>query len=631
MTEGKHRFARFYPNVLGKVTTAGITMPGKGTADPAGIPPVELANLGNLYGANILTNYLQARPQPEKPTDPVYTPAAESFGVLRHIEPVDQLFQITRDGIEQLRAEIDTDGEATKRGLRQRLATHILGLYRAAGDDAQQQAELDRFFGSFVRRQGGSLEFTWRARPSSLPSPASANPNDAKDGRLYQALFENGRVMRGDIRDVQALRNALAGYRRFRQRQLAEAQAELARLEREIEKTEARLDGLARQRRDHLDDLHVAQQLLYENWTEVEGRYAARHRALARHRGLYYVRAHDVTPGQPLPDPLPMRTGTAGEMPPACVTIGGELPEGLQPFFETVLEIPLRHWARLHDAYPRLPGRSRLHALLERHYQRLDWAVRRQTAQAPVAAQAALFSLKEADRLVRHDLASRRATRHDSLRTFQRQCGELLSLVDLLGGPPHRLQQRVQRLHEALARAAFCLLALLERLPPGLRLSWAEAAAADRLPVEQPQRWPGLSQAGEAHFQTLRGLLETVRWWFDQLHPDADGTSRSALRNLIRAALLSATGDDPQQLLHGRVLVPPATLRPGAALRLSLNREAPVGARLQLRDERARLIGLLQVEDSDPEGTLATLIEVNDPDAPLDTRLRVTGRLGDVP
>jgi hypothetical protein len=213
-----------------------------------------------------------------------------------------------------------------------------------------------------------------------------------------------------------------------------------------------------------------------------------------------------------------------------------------------------------------------------------------------------------------------------SLVDLQRQSHAVLALEDLLACPVPLLREPATALHQRLDGAAGCLLARIKAVTPSLRLKWAAAAEADTLAVDAPERWPGLELAEAADFNGIRTLVELVSWWFRQLDGSAAGTSRTAMRNLVRACLLLAAGDDPDQLLQGTVSVLPARLRIGEALRLQLNRVPPPGALLQLTDDQHRVVGTLRVDDHDIHGTLARFTSVIDASATLSTSSRVSGQ-----
>ena len=199
----------------------------------------------------------------------------------------------------------------------------------------------------------------------------------------------------------------------------------------------------------------------------------------------------------------------------------------------------------------------------------------------------------------------------------------VISLADLLGGTRGILQKNAQTLHNRLEQAIACMLEKLNELAPSIRLQWAQLAEDDRLPVERAELWPGLERAEREDFNATRTLSELVAWWFRQLDNDASSTAKSAMRNMIRAALIHASLGDPAEIIHGTVQVPPRRLVLGEGLRIQLNRNAKIGTVLQLMDTEQRVIALLNVDDQDDKGTFAKITQVTQKDALVTTQFSV--------
>jgi hypothetical protein len=212
-----------------------------------------------------------------------------------------------------------------------------------------------------------------------------------------------------------------------------------------------------------------------------------------------------------------------------------------------------------------------------------------------------------------------------SLVELQRNSRHVLSLEDLLSGSGHRLRGRAETLRDRLNQATACLLVELRGVRPSLRLQWAEAAEHDRMRVERPDSWPGIEDAREDDFNSMRTLAELIDWWFRQLDAKATAASRAAVRNLLRACLLLASNDDPDELLQGRLKTPPVKLLDGDRLRVTLNREASPGTLLQLLDRDSRQVGTLRVDDFDDEGAITTITRVIDSQAVPTTDFTCTG------
>ena len=100
------------------------------------------------------------------------------------------------------------------------------------------------------------------------------------------------------------------------------------------------------------------------------------------------------------------------------------------------------------------------------------------------------------------------------------------------------------------------------------------------------------------------------------------------MRNFIRACLLLAASDDPQQLLQGQIKTLPTRFRLGELLRLNLNREPSPGNMLQMLDDKQQVVATVRVEDHDDKGTLASIATIINPNISLTLAMRVTGQRG---
>jgi len=429
-----------------------------------------------------------------------------------------------------------------------------------------------------------------------------------------------------DIRQVEALRGALTTLRRRHQEALEDLRTRLVALEAELPGELRRLDVLERERTETLDDYAVAQRLLAEHWREVEAAHAERRRIIEAHQGLFYVKVRETPLGRSLPDPLELRPSSPDELVPGCAGRDTALPAALAPFIEAVYDIPAADWAHLRPLGHLLPGRTILAGLVEMRRQKLALRLNR----PPDAGLALLSGLVQQNKALVRDIAARPFSA-GALGELQRQAGAILALDDLLAIPSPQLRDPARALHQRLDTAAGCLLERLRTISPSIRLNWASAAEADRLAVEAPERWPGLAEAEERDFNGVRTLVELVAWWFRQLDADASAAAHGAMRNLVRACLLLAASDDPQQLVQGRLQSIPGRFRLGEALRLKLDREAAPGTLLQLFDDDQRVIATLRVDDHDDQGTVASVAAILDPElernpgAVLATGLHISG------
>ncbi len=563
-------------------------------------------NLGNSSGAGV-----------EKPGNPVYDKPAETLGVLKQVDKISDTFLLAKRGILDLRAELAKPPANGTKSLLDRIAEY---LKKPAHSTFQERQELLPGF------------FANPADPATfrLPTPdAIANPGDNMDVEVEEkntagvlvkkivqvkrneqsALFATGHVMTSEIRQLDTLRHALTVLRRNRQFELARRKSELNAIEAKLPAEHGKLATLDAGRQEALGDHAVAKRVLAEHWAAIEQAWAERRRILESHMGLYYTRVRETPLSLTLPDPLDLRYSDADDIVPGCASETTQIAAALTPFLEAVYDVPLADWAGLRELYPLLPERGRIEMLVN---QRRELLSKRQAMTGGAALISRLLPLHQETLALARDLVKQPFNAGGAISSVQQQGSKLLALDDLLTGPPHRLRPQAAALHQRLGNAAACLAIRLRGMPPSLRLIWAEAAENDRLPADAPERWPGLDRAEAADFNAVRTLVELVHWWFRQLHAEASGGARTALRNYLRAAVLHAASDDPGQILHGNVATLPGRFRVGEMLRLTLNREAAPGALLSLMDPEQRVMGTLRVDDFDEQGALAVITQVLD-------------------
>lgn len=576
---------------------------------------------------------------PEPVSEPTYAKANANFGVMRQVEPVRDHFINARLTLEALR-QVASTAPGTGKSLLLRLEAY---LERHLGDD---YATLLNELGVSIRAKADDTRKAWRDESAkvegrffkkALPKLGQSTrialgdivekPGEVKEidvaHNTHSALFATGVVLADDIRTMEALRHALVTVRRRQQQALAQKQAQVAALIGRIKAERAILNTLAAKRSETMGDYAVAQRLLAEHWQAIEAVWAARQRIIDSNLGLYYARVRETPLSRSLPDPLALRPGSADDLAPGCPARTGPLAEGLRPFMAMLLDIPAADWGVLHNLANLLPGRSQLEPMVVQRRQRLQ--VRLSQAVATVAIGQPLTSLLAHHQAMAQAIAAQPFSMA-ALRKMQGQAHQILALEDLVVCPVPALRNAAIELHQRLEAAAGCLLSLLRTIKPSLRLAWAGLTDDDHLPVESPERWPGLEQAEADDFTSIRTVVELVGWCFRQLTTEASGDSRTAMRNLIRACLLLAVGDDPEQLLHGKLSSLPSRLQPGERLRLALNREPAPGDLLQLLDEEQRVIGVLRVEDHDSNGTLASIVSIINPNATLSLAMRISGQ-----
>jgi len=558
--------------------------------------------------------------------NPAYEKADEQYGVLKHIDAPRSMYLEARHGIRLLREELKGDDGADN--LVTRIKAYIESQYE---NDDLDDAILDRFFGDAMKQDATTGKK--RLRVLDLKDAAIPRPDDKytdEDGNEitendHSALFGTGRVIRNDIREVQLLRTALLHYRRWQQRQIKIKQGERERIREQIPVKHRELASLNRQRIEARGDYQVVQQLVRENWEQVAKDYAQRAEILNNHRGLFYARVRETPFNRRLPRELPLRHVSPDDVVPGCPMEDQDMPAELEAFMDTVLDIPIADWTALRPHYRELPSRKRLLDWSGQRESRMKYRLNNAYTSINSPLKVRMSSLHKQNHLLIRDGGRLTVKDTSSLLELQRDSRHVLSLEDLLSGSGHRLRGRAESLRDRLNQATACLLGELRGVRPSLRLQWAEAAEHDRLRVERPDSWPGIEDAREEDFNSMRTLAELIDWWFRQLHSKATAASRTAVRNLLRAGLLLASNDDPDELLQGRLKTPPVKLLDGDRLRVTLNREASPGTLLQLLDRNSRLVGTLRVDDFDDEGAITTITRVIDKQAIPDTGFTCTG------
>lgn len=530
---------------------------------------------------------------PKQPlTKPAFVAREERFGVLSHLKPEESEYRSAHRSMAELTTTVD-------------------GLF-----DANEAASIKRH----LRRLGTLRD------PDQLNEGAASASGDPIDAnvrqRHYEELFNAGRLLARQIAFMETRQSRLEAQLQARLRDQDRLLGQLAKLAGLITEARERLSSLDGRRVERLGDYGVAQRLTEEDWRQVFQRNRARGEILTeRVRGLYYVRVRDAAVSRAPAEPLILRHGESDEPVPGCDwDVDAELPESLAPFFEAVLEVPVDDWRGLRPLRFLLPTPSRLQALFQLRETR--FRLRSRTAEmAPAIAAPQLQTLALQNRAVLQDFAARRLPRLDgSLKRVQAHSAQCLSLEDVLSGGSGRLRRQAEQLRDRLEQASACLITLLRRLPPSLRLQWSELAEEDRLSAHNVAAWPGLERAERGQFNTTRTLAELVSWWFERLVDGASAASRSALRNLVRAAVIHSALGDPSEILQGRVQVPPRTLAPGERLRLDLNRMPSLGDTLQLLNPAQQVVGMVRVEDHDERGTIAEVVEAATTSAAVNTR-----------
>jgi hypothetical protein len=564
---------------------------------------------------------------------PVTKPAFEAkeyrFSVIDHISPETNEYAKAYFGMKDLLAALHglfdaSDAVGLRRDLRK---------VGRADDDGEGPGDIDPL------ARSSRLE-----APSVLNNLAAKNAKTHDDGTTvpvadvgkrrtlllnqyrYQALFKAGRILTQWIAVCEARYGNLERKLQAKLRGQTERVARIEKLAGLIRVARETLEHLDRARIEQLGDYGVTQRLLEEDWRRVYKTNQERTRILTTAlRGLYYVRVRATPVAAPLSSQLPLRFADKQDSVPGCDWEEEvELPAALEPFFQTVCEIPIADWARFKASRSKLPEPHSFDFLAQVRQVRF----KARPAALPTNSgtdtlQARLQTVQQQNRTVLQRWSGLTMPGlGTSVAQTQAAAAEVLSLEDLalMAGP---LRGEGQTLKGQLEHAACCLLERLSQLPGSLRLQWGQLAEDDRIRVEDVAYWPGLERAEASDFNTVRTVAELVGWCFRQLDANASSGSKSALRNLIRALLIHASLGDPNEIVRGMVQVAPRLPRVGERLQVKLNRRPAPGTRLQLLDPKQRVVAILAVEDHGPESTRVNIVDLVQSDIRINTQFSV--------
>ncbi len=539
----------------------------------------------------------------EAPKQALTKPAFEAkefrFGVLEHIRPETQEYKKAIRGMSEL-------------------ITTVAGMFDKAEADS---------IGKQLKTCGVPLTYE-----EAIKKRADGEDEEQEIvPKLYEALFGAGKILTLQIAFMEARYVRVESDLEGKLRKRIGMENRIEKLVALIRAGTEQLASVDKRRIEYLGDYGVVQRLLDDDWLKVYQLDQERTRVLTKGvKGLYFIRVCQTPVGLPLADPLLLRYGQAGDIVPGIRVAGDvELPDDVDDFFETVMEIAMDDWVALREFSVHLPEPAKLSYINDLRQLRL---------QSKSVKQANVVTQKAAQTGVNVSLFGVRLQTQATLslmtqavmpvaelssKNRQQLAAKVVSIADLLGGTRGVLQKQAQTLHNRLEEAVAAVLDQLNDLAPSLRLQWAQLAEDDRLNVERVELWPGLERAESDDFNSTRTLAELVAWWFRQLDANASAAARSAMRNMIRAALIHSSLGDPAEILHGTVQVPPRRLDLGEVLRVQLNRAPKAGTVLQLLDVNQRVVALLNVDDHDAKGTVAKISQVTQPNILVTTQFRV--------
>ncbi|GGO76197.1 hypothetical protein GCM10011348_02830 [Marinobacterium nitratireducens] len=537
------------------------------------------------------------------------------FGVLDHISPEINEYRKAYFGMQDLVTTIQdlfdpTDASALRKKLK--ASEQSFGLV----DPSRLEDEID-------------------ARARELAAGDSAKELRLRglvaSQKRYEALFNAGKVLTQWISIVEGRYNRIERKLQGKLREHTRKLAEIEKLSGLIRVARETLENLDRDFDEQLGDYGVAQRLLEEDWRQAHDANLERSRILTTAlQGLFYVRVRETPVSVALADPLSLRHRGRNDIVPGCDgDTDASLPQELDSFFDAVCEIPMDDWASLRPLRPKLPPFDRYGYLGKLRQARFEARPKPSGLDSGTGTlQARLHNVQLQTRSVLQQWSrlSLPAFTASSLKT-QQQAARVFSLEDLAQGGRGDLRKQAQTLRERLEQCQACLLEKLSLLPGSIRLQWGQLAEDDRIRVEQVGWWPGLERAEQDDFNATRTLAELIDWWFRQLSDDADAASRSAMRNMIRAALIFASLGDPREIVRGTVFVAPRVAQPGERFRVRLNRAVLPGVKLQLLDLDQQVAAELAVEDHSPDSTQVRIVNLVQPSLRIDSRFAVVGNL----
>lgn len=431
--------------------------------------------------------------------------------------------------------------------------------------------------------------------------------DSSKVSSVYStALFSTANNFKKEIREIDQLHNQLMTLQNQLSHALIRKKNQLTKIDAEIPVLQRNLANLNQQRIKAYAEYQMVLGLVAEDWVRVNQEYARRERILTNHSGLYFVRVMESPFNRTSLVDRSLRYGSIEDLVPATAISQDELPEDIEDYIETIIDIPISNWKQFNDSWNYLPARNTVNKLMEQRRLRLTYL----SQKTRKASSSKFVSMLQTHQSILQDYARFDFIQEFSLQAFYRKAAEVISLEDLLTGTPHQLRGKAQAFRNQLDQAIHSLLAKLQNIKPSVRLEWATAAELDQLDLRNPQSWPNQQQEQQEDIGNLRSMIELVNWWWRQLNDNATSASVTAVRNLLRAALMVSVGDDPKEMIHGYLQVIPGQFRTGDLLRAKLNRHAPIGTFLQLVNETNQLIGKLRVEDADENGTVVSVAQI---------------------
>ena len=448
---------------------------------------------------------------------------------------------------------------------------------------------------------GSPISITPTAPAPVLPAgPSSEAAN-------YDGVIQITRSLLSDIAQVE--NNAIkveANYVAFRDR-LQSLEALISQLTAAVAAARDALRAAQAASAKAAGDYAAAQTLIAEESARVNAAVQARNQAIAAATGLFMVRQLQTAIVRTPLAALSLTADTPADLAPGCLTDHPGPPAALTPFLDLLLETPLSNWTSLTGGWTELPDVSGLQRLSGLRAARL-------TNFAPStdfgggAAASDLANLAVSARGAIDPVLRSVFSLGSSLAANQQAAFSVFSLPDLITLPANILRTNAEALRARMESATGCLYETLVGLPPSARFAWATLARAGTLPALSFLQWPLPDGPTAATTTALRQLSALVSWMAAQLTGGASAAAQTALSNLVSAAVIASAYGDPNEAVSGAVVSAGGVPRPGSPIRITLNRDLPIGSMLNMLDGNQNIVGALRVQDHDAYGVSATVV-----------------------
>ncbi len=494
-----------------------------------------------------------------------------------HVDAPQTLLKRHLSLFNSIREKINSDSEDT--ALHARLKAFIQKWL----DDPDIQKILGQYFN---KDSANNVSIT---RDSSILKESAIKKVPVDDTDLERdndssALFKLSRFAMDDFHRMSTLRRDVIRLKRSKTLQLRNSLKVRSQLNNEIDDAREEFENIEKTVDKAEENYSLVRGLLEQQLQAVDDAFAERHRILSSPTGLCFVRISDL-PIQISFHQTPLIAQPAsGQLPSICQQ-ATELPERLQPFLELLDDQPMSSWKQLQPYWRWLPK-----AWSQQPPPRVIPQIHQNISLMPLPFHSLMLSLPA---IQNYSTAIKSGL---SLAASSKLSADEVTLEQLTKSRHAGLRQRARRLQDDLTSALSCLLQQLQEIPAADRYNWSRLAENDALNTETPLSWPNFHvYSGQMAGLYLREIIE---WLYLQLDKNAKTESRSALRTCIRACLLQAVNDDPQDLLHGKVIQFPGFIKPGVLMTASLNRIPALSDRLKVYDGSQQLIAEARVIDS---------------------------------